>query len=722
MARRQTGITQSGEILQIGGAWQDGDWAAIRGLKVERSELEPATFFLRDAEQVRALLKGGMEQDDFANPFALPLVGGKADPGRYHIGVLRIGGKGDDIMTGATCVALKRRFPQAFITLFARDNTGQLAGHPAIDRLVFGAQHFWHEVVRDLRERFDAFVDMESYVPKVWVFRPEPELREWGRECNERYVHGAPLEGVAGYAWFHLNFPRSLHKLNELQTPLIELTNDLLGLETRRGDVTMTLGRRDRQKAAILHAIIGDYVVLHNGAACGRQTKCWPTERWEAVVKALRADGVHVVQIGTTNEECVAGCVDLRGLTSVPESAGIIEGARLLLDTEGGPAHMAAALGTPAVILFGPTLARMFGHEGQVQVSAGVPCEGCWYSTDDWHLRCPKGYSEPLCMASITTEQVIEAARQALREEAGEQACSECAQRAFEAADEGQVGAERSEASAGAQGQELVLSDVAIAVPTRNRPAALRKLLESIGRQTVQPGCVLIVDDGDGMGYAAAKEYGYQCINGPARGPHFAHQAALEALADYEYILRLDDDVVLESLDFIARLYSIISSDRKIGAVGGVYPQPEHEQVRMHFYDVGLETCSNTVEGMLAGYNHCQFFRYAEDWVGRTEHLYSSFMYRRSAALEVGGFPLCYSPRGHREETDFSYRLHLARYLMYFDTGAVARHERCATGGLRDLADGAKLTSWRRSDEQLFLERLRGGVLRAEACGRTVTA
>jgi len=260
-------------------------------------------------------------------------------------------------------------------------------------------------------------------------------------------------------------------------------------------------------------------------------------------------------------------------------------------------------------------------------------------------------------------------------------------------------------------------ADLAIAIPTRNRPEALGKLLVSIERQSLRPGKILLINDGGDDPALWLSNKNWECVNllevieGPRLGPHFSHQLALEYLNGFEFILRLDDDLALESEDFIERLYRVIKADDRVGAAGGVYPQPEWEGHRFNAACIGNREHSTTIAGMLRGENSAQFFRYWEDRLVEAEHLYSSFIYRRAAALEVGGFPLCYSARGHREETDFTYRIHLGGWRVMFDTGAVASHERATRGGLRDLTSGAELEQLRRADERLFLERLRNGTL-----------
>jgi len=733
-------------ILAMADPWRDGRWAAVHGRKVERFEMRPSTYFLKAPEAVERLLRGA-EPDERSNPLRRPTKpDGSPDRERLHVGVVRIGGKGDDLMTGAHCVALKRRFrlrqgyngqvPNAHVTLFARDNSGHLSGHPGVDRLVFGGNFKWREIARDLREHFDLFVDL-CYVPKVWAFHPD--LEEYGRACREKFE---PL------AWYYWNAFASNRRLAELDRNLIDLTNETACLPGSADDVTMALRPGDRRTAQVLRQAVGDYVTLHNGSACNRQTKCWPTAHWARVAAALREQGVTPVQIGAAGEEAVEGAIDLRGMTSLGEAAGVIEGARLHVDTEGGPAHMAQAVGTRAVVLFGPTPAVCFGYPGHVAIETPLECRGCWYATEQWHLACPAGHSRPLCMEAITPDEVIAAVTGALEEEGSggrEAATSVIASRRRGISDEILATlrssrapslrstsrfAQDDSATGGPEGARRRLPGLAIAIPTRNRPEALARLLESIGEQSALPEKIVIVQDGEEPGGATLRPWlarqecrayrdALEVIEGPRRGPHFAHQAALEHLSDCEFILRLDDDLVLESPDFIERLHRLARSDERVGAVGGVYPQPEFEGQAADAEMIGRPGCSTSIAGMLRGENSAQFYRYGDERVVEAEHLYSSFLYRRETMVEVGGFALCYSARGHREETDASHRLHLAGYKLLIDTGAVARHERCGAGGLRDVAAPEELEAMREADERLFVERLGSGELERVCRART---
>lgn len=159
----------------------------------------------------------------------------------------------------------------------------------------------------------------------------------------------------------------------------------------------------------------GPYVTVHDGfdnairVAPGQATKCWPLEHWAALVAGLKAayPGVAVVQLGGTRSRAIRGVdVNLVQRTSLSEAAWVLKHALLHVDGDSGLVHLAHALHTRAVVLFGPTDAEFYGHPENRNLTAGA-CGGCWWATPDWLSRCPRGLSMPACMAAITPEQVL---------------------------------------------------------------------------------------------------------------------------------------------------------------------------------------------------------------------------------------------------------------------------------------------------------------------------
>jgi ADP-heptose:LPS heptosyltransferase len=408
-------------VIQHGEAFRDGGYAFVRGHKVERELASPTQYYLLGPRTTTDIAGA----DPAADPCRRPTdERGRPDFGRLHVGVVRVGGIGDDLMLAAHCAAIKRRFPHAHITAFVRDNTGIVAGHAAIDRIVVRCGGRWLEIVRDLRERFDIFYDLR-YVAKAWALHPDYGAYEL--ECRERF---GPL------AWYYANWYDSNARLAELGRHLIDLTNETICCPGSVDDVRIELRPQDRKLARLLgpsahSASSGQaavemngraYAVVHNGAGGGCIAKRWPLRHWSALTAMLRERGLEVLQVGWESDELIEGAHDLRGFTTLRETAGLVEGAQLMVDTEGALIHLAQAVRQRgAVVLFGPTPAVCFAYPGHQVVETPLECRGCWYADSDWHVRCPQGREVRLagsergfpCMEAIAPEVVMQAVERA---------------------------------------------------------------------------------------------------------------------------------------------------------------------------------------------------------------------------------------------------------------------------------------------------------------------
>ncbi len=128
----------------------------------------------------------------------------------------------------------------------------------------------------------------------------------------------------------------------------------------------------------------GPYVVLHPGAAV--PARAWSAARAARAAAALSAAGHRVVVTGGRAEKDltaeVAGthALDLGGATDLHQLAGVLAGARVAVVGNTGPAHLAAAVGTPVASLFAPVVpAERWGPYGVPHVLLGdqaAPCAG----------------------------------------------------------------------------------------------------------------------------------------------------------------------------------------------------------------------------------------------------------------------------------------------------------------------------------------------------------
>jgi ADP-heptose:LPS heptosyltransferase len=149
------------------------------------------------------------------------------------------------------------------------------------------------------------------------------------------------------------------------------------------------------------------YVVLHPGTSV--PARQWPAERFAATTRRLTSRGVRVVVTGSSEEReltaVVAGAdgLDLGGRTSLAETAAVLAAARAVVVGNTGPAHLAAAVGTPVVSLFAPTVpAERWAPYGVPRVLLGdqhAACRGSRART------CPvPGHP---CLSSVTPNDVV---------------------------------------------------------------------------------------------------------------------------------------------------------------------------------------------------------------------------------------------------------------------------------------------------------------------------
>jgi len=121
----------------------------------------------------------------------------------------------------------------------------------------------------------------------------------------------------------------------------------------------------------------------------------WPLERFVALARELTGDGHHIAIVGG-GDACDAGeqlarelpaglATNLAGRTSLAETAATLARARLLVGNDSFPGHLAAAVGTPVVSIFGPSNHRAWrpfvSPNVPAQVArAGLPCSPCLYT------------------------------------------------------------------------------------------------------------------------------------------------------------------------------------------------------------------------------------------------------------------------------------------------------------------------------------------------------
>ena len=183
--------------------------------------------------------------------------------------------------------------------------------------------------------------------------------------------------------------------------------------ESNRPQFALTVSA-DRQRTAKEflreHGLRPDApLVLLCPGSINSRAKRWPAERYAAVADHFAATGASVALIGSPAEMEVSSEVSLHtinkpivltGQTSVAEATAIISVADVLITNDTGPAHIGSAVGTPTLVIFGPTnplTTRPFAPNAEI-IRQKPDCAPCM-------LRdCPIDHR---CMTGITPEEVF---------------------------------------------------------------------------------------------------------------------------------------------------------------------------------------------------------------------------------------------------------------------------------------------------------------------------
>jgi heptosyltransferase-2 len=158
-------------------------------------------------------------------------------------------------------------------------------------------------------------------------------------------------------------------------------------------------------------------VVIHPGGSYG-SAKRWPPERFAALADMLQErHQAQIALIGSEHDRSLAeeivlaaksNPLILAGRTTLRESAAVLGRAALCITNDSGPLHVANALRTPVVAVFGPTDPKVTGpfHQPSSFIQKEAVCRPCAYR------ECPFDHR---CMASIQVEDVYAACKKWLR-------------------------------------------------------------------------------------------------------------------------------------------------------------------------------------------------------------------------------------------------------------------------------------------------------------------
>jgi len=276
---------------------------------------------------------------------------------RPELRILSLGGVGDAVLLTACIREWRQQHPEGRLITYCADEKLRevLLGNPHIDSLrLVGRWRFWlHGLVPVLRRRFFKRVAAANY-------------------------------GTI--------FPSVSYTISAAR-----IIAELLGI--KMNDDTMEIHLSEEEMRMGREHLVGlrNPVAFHTRAT-STQNKLWTDESWQTLVQ--NCPEYTFVQVGDRVEPPVSGAVDLRGLP-LREAFATIKHCSALVGLESAFAHAAAALGVPAVVLFGPSNPEVWGHPTAINLYARRRCSPCIDTLG--RSQCPY---DRACMRSIQVQEV----------------------------------------------------------------------------------------------------------------------------------------------------------------------------------------------------------------------------------------------------------------------------------------------------------------------------
>ena len=334
-----------------------------------------------------------------------------ATPAR--IAVFRALMLGDMLCATPALRALRHAFPAAELTLVGLpwaaalaerlasvDDFIALPGHPGLPEIPANV-HALPVFLQAVQQRhFDLVLQLHGSGGIV-----NPLVASFGARATAGFGDGRAWVPPADRMRY-IDWPRHGHEIERL----LALT-DHLGCARQGLQLDFPLTAADRAGARELLAALppgSAYAVVHAGAQLA--SRRWPVQRFAALARQLQAQGLQLVLTGGPGEAALVAelqrlldgqALNLAGRTSLWTLGAVVAQARSVVCNDTGISHIAAALGTPSLVLScGADVRRWAPLDAQRHrvLWHDLPCRPCAYA------ECPTGHA---CAQALTVEQAL---------------------------------------------------------------------------------------------------------------------------------------------------------------------------------------------------------------------------------------------------------------------------------------------------------------------------
>jgi heptosyltransferase-3 len=319
---------------------------------------------------------------------------------------------GDVVLSTPVLPLLRKQFPEAKMTFLVNPGAAAvLQDNPYLEEVwVLPRQSWWQQLrfIQHVREaKFDTVIDLTDGDRSAflsWVTGARVRL---GYNRDRRW-RGKFYSQVLPSAY------GSMHMVEYHQQAIAGL-----GIHESVGEpevyIHSEVGQQDEEAFGDFFAKGQPLVLLHPTARY--VFKAWPLERFAALADWLSGQGICVALIGSQREILIGQQimnltkhkpVNLMGKTRLSQLVALMRRSLLLIGNDGGPIHIASAVGCPVLGLFGPTDPAVWGPRGSnvKVIYKGLDCRECFYP------GCSRG--EESCMRQISVEEVCQTAQSML--------------------------------------------------------------------------------------------------------------------------------------------------------------------------------------------------------------------------------------------------------------------------------------------------------------------
>jgi heptosyltransferase I len=331
-----------------------------------------------------------------------------------NILIVKLSAIGDVIHTLPSLAVLRKFYPDAHITWVVEEAAADLVrNHPCLDLVLISRRKNWikdfrrgqirrplREIrlfLKELRRRpYDLVIDFHGLLKSALIVLLSGGKRKLGYDSlqefsglfyNERIPEDMSKHAVDRYLDFAYYLGAKPDKA-EFVLPANSETKATTNIILKKYNL------EDKKYIAI------------NPIAYW-ETKLWDNEKFAHLADSIKTKlNVEVVFTGSEKESIEkiialmkSKAVNLGGETSLLDLASIYKKAQLVITTDSGPMHLAVAIGTPVIALFGPTDPQKTGPYGigHTVISATLPCSPCLL----------KNCATKKCMRNISPEQVM---------------------------------------------------------------------------------------------------------------------------------------------------------------------------------------------------------------------------------------------------------------------------------------------------------------------------